>query len=286
MKLGIGTAQFGLNYGIKNNLGKLDLKESKRIIKYAKKMGIDTIDTAVAYGNAHEVLSQIDTNDFKIISKLPHLKKKIQANSITQIFHDSLHNLNCEKIYAFMFHASEDLLSQNSSSFYKEMKIIKDEGFVKKIGVSIYNPNDLKMILNHFDIDIIQAPLNVFDTRILDMINSTNFRNKNIEVHVRSVFLQGLLLMDVEDIPEIFIKWKSHFKKWDKFNIKNDQSKIETAIGFAKNINSVDKIIVGVDSLSQLKQINSAYHSSQAINCDRSLSIDDLNLINPTNWNI
>ena len=118
------------------------------------------------------------------------------------------------------------------------------------------------------------------------MINSTNFRNKNIEVHVRSVFLQGLLLMDVEDIPEIFINWKSHFIKWDKFNIKNDQSKIESAISFAKNINSVDKIIVGVDSLSQLKQINSAYHSSQVINCDRSLSIDDLNLINPTNWNI
>ena len=204
MKLGIGTAQFGLNYGINNKQGKLDLKESKRIIEYAKKIGIDTIDTAVAYGNAHKVLSKIDTNDFKIVSKIPHLIKN-EAFSIAKTVHNSLKSLNCERIYAFMFHASEDLLSKRSSSLYKEMKTIKDEGFIKKIGVSIYDPNDLKTILNHFDIDIIQAPLNIFDTRILDLINSDNFRRKNIEVHVRSVFLQGLLLMNHEDIPEIFL---------------------------------------------------------------------------------
>ena len=286
MKLGIGTAQFGLNYGINNKQGKLDLKESKRIIEYAKKIGIDTIDTAVAYGNAHKVLSKIDTNDFKIVSKIPHLIKKNEAFSIAKTVHNSLKSLNCERIYAFMFHASEDLISKRSSSLYKEMKTIKDEGFIKKIGVSIYDPNDLKTILNHFDIDIIQAPLNIFDTRILDLINSDNFRRKNIEVHVRSVFLQGLLLMNHEDIPEIFLKWKSHFKKWDKFNTQNDQSKIESAIGFVKNINSVDKIIIGVDSLSQLKEINTAYHSSQLTSYDKSLSINDLHLINPSNWNI
>ena len=116
MKLGIGTAQFGLNYGINNKQGKLDLKESKRIIEYAKKIGIDTIDTAVAYGNAHKVLSKIDTNDFKIVSKIPHLINKNEASSIAKTVHNSLQSLNCERIYAFMFHASEELLTKRSSS--------------------------------------------------------------------------------------------------------------------------------------------------------------------------
>lgn len=284
MKLVIGTAQFGLNYGVSNKSGKVNLEECQKIIKFAHQIGIDTIDTAIAYGDAHEILSQIGTNNFKIISKLPDLSEKNQVSTITELFYSSLRSLNRKSIYAFMFHSAQDLLSKNSLNFYNELNSIKKYGLLEKIGVSVYNPSDLKVILNYFDIDIIQVPLNIFDTRFLEIINSNNFKVKNIEVHIRSVFLQGLLLMCAEDIPNSFFKWKLHFQKWETFNSKNNISKLESAIQFVKRINSVDKIVVGVESLSQLQQIYEAYNSTKRITFNAHLTLDDEQLINPKNW--
>lgn len=262
-KLALGTVQFGTDYGISNIHGKVSLKKVEEILEFCSDNGINTIDTAQCYGDSESVLGNFDLKNFNIITKI---NKNNTLNS-------SLKKLRVGSVYAIMFHKEDDI----DLGSWKIFEEYKKEKLVEKIGVSVYSPDRLEEIIDNFPIDIVQFPLNLLDQRFLPVLNKV--KEKGIEVHVRSVFLQGLLLMETENINKYFDSIKGIIGSIPKPTILH-------ALNFVKNTKEVDKMVLGVTSLSEIREIYNAYNE-EVENIDYTkFRVDKENLINISKWRI
>jgi len=211
MKLALGTVQFGLDYGITNQDGQVSLDEAKNILDFAKDNGINTLDTAPAYGNSEKILGQISTENFKVVTKTRHFDSLEINNSDVKLlssdFYHSLEYLRQDSVYGVLVHNADDLLKFGSEKLFKQLQELKQAEKIVKIGVSVYDHSQLQAILDNFDIDLVQLPFNILDRRMIDGGTFAKLQEKDIEVHARSVFLQGLLLMSEQNRPEKFNRW-------------------------------------------------------------------------------
>lgn len=260
IKLCLGTAQFGLDYGISNKTGKVEYDEIQKILEYCNNQGIYTIDTAQAYGECERILGHFDLSGFKLITKI--------ANSGE--IEKSLSNLKLSSLYAVLLHYENEI-----DDNWVKLEKYKSQGLVEKIGVSVYSPDKLLDIMNNYPIDIVQLPLNILDQRFLPLLKK--IKEKNIEIHARSVFLQGLLLMDFDQIPDYFSSIKAVLGK-----IPCDR--LGFALNFVKNIDEIDRIVIGVTSKNELEQICTAYHKKTIDYSE--FSVSDVNMINPGLWKL
>ncbi len=206
MKIALGTVQFGLLYGIANDNGQVSEREAKRILEYAKEFSIDTLDTAIAYGSSEQCLGDIGVENWDIVTKLsaiPKDCKKVGAWIEGQLL-ESLKRLNVRNVKGFMLHNPMQLLEQHGEEIWSTMVNMKDRGFVNKIGLSVYSPQELDQILNFIQPDIIQIPLNILDQRFLEKNYINRLKESGIEIHARSAFLQGLLLLPLSNITPWF----------------------------------------------------------------------------------
>ena len=278
MKLALGTVQFGLDYGVTNHDGQVAIGEVKNILDYAKDKGIDTLDTAPSYGNSEKVLGGVGVNDFQIITKTTSLQ--VGVANVLQAFHQSLTDLNITSVDGLLIHNIEEVKDKQFDSLYKELNKLKQDKLINKIGFSTYTPDQVDFLLDNFDFDLIQVPFNVFDTRLIDGGQLQALKNKNIEVHARSVFLQGLLL-DFKHLSDYFSKWTNQFNRYQKTVKDSGLSLLEYALNFALNTSELDKILVGVDNANQLLDIVNS--STIGVNLNE-FSIDDVSLLNPVYW--
>lgn len=258
-KIIIGCAQFGSNYGISNSL-RPNLKEQKKILDLAKRNNIGFIDSSPSYGDAEKRLGNIGVKKFKVISKISKLSnKKLNSKNLKEIIlkdvKKSLKNLNINKLHGLLLHNSSDLFNKRGIEIYKAMLEAKKQKLTKKIGISIYDPNMIEKILNNYNFDIIQAPFNVIDRRLLNKNILNSIKKKKIEIHIRSIFLQGLLLLKNENIKNYFNKWKKLFLKWMNFLQKNQIEAQNVCVNYAFSIKQFNKVIIGFNSHDELKQI-------------------------------
>ena len=197
MNYALGTVQFGMKYGISNEEDETSVEEINSILNICKKFEIDTIDTAIDYGNSEIKLGMAGVKDFKVVTKIPSIDPKVDDVSylIKNSIMDSLEKLKLNSIYGLLLHKSSDLKSIKNREIINSLNNLKQEGIVKKIGCSIYSPDELDFIVNSLDVDIIQAPLNLFDRRLIDSGWLSKLKSYGVEIHTRSIFLQGLLLM-------------------------------------------------------------------------------------------
>jgi len=285
MKLALGTAQFGLNYGISNSLGQVALCEVEKILKYAKSIGIRTLDTANAYGESELTLGKISiSQDFDIISKIPALKSN--DIDIAPYFSCSLNRLNSKNIDALMFHDADDLLKSSKGQLrFRSLLQQKELEKVNKIGLSVYNPEQVERVITRYPIDIIQLPLNCLDQRFINSgVLKTTVENK-IEVHCRSIFLQGLLLMEDQKVDDYFTPYLSFLEQFWRAAKEANLSPLAFALSIAVQRTEINKIIVGCCSVKQLEQIVKAYESAQNFaGRHLSLACNDENFIIPSNW--
>ena len=284
-RIALGSAQFGLDYGINNSKGKVSIKEIKKIISLAKNEEIKTIDTAISYGDAEKRLGLTDLKDFKVISKIPNLENTSENidEYLQKVVNISLQNLNIKSFYALLLHNPLDLLKSNGKILYKALVNLKETGKTKKIGISVYSPDELKLLLAIFQFDIIQAPFNIIDQRLNQSGWMHKLKDLNIEIHTRSTFLQGLLLMQRKLIPNKYKKWDVIWDRWHSWLDLHDQNNIETCLSFCLSYKEIDQVIIGVDSYSQWKQILTKK------DCKSNHELPDINskdemLINPSNW--
>ena len=192
MKLALGTAQFGIPYGISNRNGIVNRDEVKKIIYNSYRVGIDTIDTAKNYGNCEELLGEIGVKKFKVITKLSNLNKKnidLKSTDFRKYF-GSLKKLKLDTLYAVLIHDPDFSKNSNYKYIFEELEKFKNKGNIIKIGVSVYNPEELEDIINNFNIDIAQIPLNLVDRRFEKVGLLNKLQNKKIEIHSRSTFLR------------------------------------------------------------------------------------------------
>ena len=250
----LGGAQLGLPYGILNGGETLSREEVARILDTAVGHGIDSIDTAIAYGQSESVIGETAQNRFNIISKIPPLPPEV--SNVSEWVHmqvkASLSRLKCTSLDALLLHRSQDLTDPHGAELYGAISSLKIEKIIHRFGVSIYTPDELNSIIGTCDIDVVQAPLNVFDRRILGVIDQLSALN--IEVHVRSVFLQGVLIAKPEDRPQRFNQWSEHFAVFDEWVNSSGMSAMSCCLGFALQQPGIAKLVTGTTSAKSLTE--------------------------------
>ncbi len=272
-KIGIGTVQFGMNYGISNGSGQTPESEVGRIFEKAYHSGIKIIDTAIAYGNAQEVIGKHNCSRFSVVSKfLPSANNQ----TIKVQLEESLKRLNISSLYGFLAHRPSEL--HNNKDDWEELKTLKEKGKVSKIGFSLNTPSELHELLqNGMFPDLIQVPYNYFDNRFKDQM--IDLKAQGCEIHTRSTFLQGLFFLNPDSISDHFNEIKGP--------IKELQNKLKDNIagGLLRHILSldfVDHVIMGIETEDQLIRNMDQIESAQTLP-DLKHTISD-SILMPSLW--
>lgn len=287
MKLALGTVQFGLAYGVANKRGQITSTEAREILLRARVAGIDTLDTAVAYGESEAMLGAVGVDQWKVVSKLPALPASCEdiAAWVRSEVAGSLGRLKISKLHALLLHRSQDLLAPQGAALYAALTALKIDGLVDKVGVSVYGPEELEAVWPKFRLDLVQSPFNVFDRRLLNSGWLERLHQDGTEVHVRSVFLQGLLLLPAEERRAEFAGWQDLWSKWDAWLKAEELTPLRASLMFALSRPEIDRVIVGVDGVRHLAEILSA-PTTEPIDFPNSIESSDLRLINPTKWKL
>lgn len=274
-KIVLGTVQFGCQYGI-NSAGRPNEEEVCRILAYAAEAGITKLDTSSAYGDAEKVLGKCMPNgaQFQIISKYPETEL-----SVRDMFMVSLRDLRVEKLYGYLLHLFS--IYKANKSIWHDFQALKQEGLVEKIGFSIYTPDELEMLIqDQVEFDILQVPRSILD-RKFDMYLPM-LKERGVEVHVRSTFLQGLFFKDRNALPEKLQPLKPYLHQLDDYAQMHQMSISEVAMNYNLQNENIGGVLIGVDSLAQL-QTNLQMVSDRVVDLD--IDVQEKELVNPVNWN-
>lgn len=289
-KIMIGSAQFGMHYGIANQNGQVHGQEIEKILSLAKSMQINQIDTASAYGESEAILGQYANEEFDVVTKLLPLNEEMDdINRYVKIqYLHSLARLRRETCEGLLVHHAENLLGPKGEWVYEALSELKIAGFVKKIGSSVYSPEQVYALIDRFKLDIIQFPLNILDQRFLQHQLLLKLKQSGIELHARSIFLQGLLLMQYEKIPNHFNKIKPLLLVMQKECESKGLTMRQALIEFIISIKEIDHCIFGIDNHQQLNEIiNDVLQVMDESRIQfNDYACDDLDIINPTNWKL
>ena len=285
MKLALGSAQFGLNYGISNQQGQVDRQEVLRILQLAQQQKITLLDTAAVYGDSEKILGHSGLCEkFALVSKIPALSA--QEKDVAIYIENSLKNLQITQLEAVLFHRVDDLISSPLKKVrFDNLIAQKQQGKVKKIGVSVYTPQQLDYCFNHYPLDIVQLPFNLLDQRFLQTGWLDKLKKSAIEIHCRSLFLQGLFLMESTQLADYFHPYLPVLAKISQKAQTLNTSVLSLALALACQQSTIDKMIVGCCNKAQLQEIITAYQQAKKISANLTdLAYDDEQLLLPSFW--
>lgn len=288
-RLGLGTVQWGTAYGISNLAGITSEGEVARILAAAGSHGVNLLDTAVAYGQAEAVLGRNDLGCFRIVTKTPVFKsEKIvedHAQALTDSLLSSLRTLAVPRLYGLLVHHADDLLAPGGWRLVATLQALKTQGLVDKIGVSIYRDDQLEQLLNFFIPDVVQLPLNVFDQRLILNGRLAQLKAMGVEIHVRSAFLQGLLLMEPTLVPAYFSPIAPLFQAWHGRVKEHHMSPVQAALAFVRDQSSVDVVLVGVSSVNEFSECLEQFSRPGSFDAS-GLECSDSAFTNPSQWKL
>lgn len=290
MKIGLGAVQFGMDYGISNKSGKTPAAEVAEILDAARQLGINVIDTASLYGDSEEILGRSMSPDwqFDVVTKTPQFAKsslgESEAQSLEDALHASLSKLRRSSVYGLLIHRADDLLVPGGDLLMERMLGLKQRGLVRKIGVSVYSGHQIDQVLDRFPIDLVQLPISVFDQRLLHSGHLRKLKNAGVEIHARSVFLQGLLLMKPHDLPEYFDGVRGKIKAYHQFNMARGLEPIQAALGFVSDLPEIDYLICGVNNHRQLEEICAAAETKIKHQDYAEFAMTEEAVVNPALW--
>lgn len=287
MKLALGGAQFGLVYGVSNQSGQVSRQAAREIVGLARRAGVDTIDTAIAYGESEACLGEVGVGDFKVVTKLPPMPDGIAdvAAWVHAQIKGSLDRLGVAHVHGLLLHHADQLLGDHGQALAAALQHARQNGMLAKIGISIYDPEQLAAIMPVCPPDIVQAPLNLLDRRLETSGWLQRLHDAGVEVHTRSAFLQGLLLMDRAAMPPRFKRWRSLWDTWQVWLDAHALSATRACLQYPLSLPQVDRVVVGVSSASEFKMLlDDAAVVANAVELP-DLASTDLDLINPSNWN-
>ena len=285
MKLALGTVQFGMNYGLANTSGRIIKDEAGVVLRCASEVGLDTLDTAIAYGDSELVLGALGVGSWKVITKLPAVPSEcseVQKWVEGQVL-GSLNRLGVERLEGLLLHRPAQLLEDVGPALQAALVSLKSEGLVNKIGVSVYGPAELDLLFHEGIFDLVQAPLNILDRRLVDSGWGNRLKQAGVEVHTRSTFLQGLLLMPANARPAKFGRWAEFWNEWDRWLLESNLSPLQACLRYAISQDCISRVVIGVDSVNQLIQIVDAA-VGELPSLPAYCPLRDDRLINPASW--
>jgi aryl-alcohol dehydrogenase-like predicted oxidoreductase len=286
MKLALGTVQFGIPYGVANEAGQVSYSEVAEILQHARSAGFDTLDTAIAYGNSESILGQIGVNSWKVVTKLPAVQDSTSdiRKWVTQQTGSAMRRLGVSKLHGLLLHRPNQLFDKYGAELYASLSSLKAEGLVNKIGVSVYEPQELDRLCQQFEIDIVQCPLNILDRRLIDSGWAAQLKDAGVELHTRSCFLQGLLLLTPSKRPAKFNHWKYIWYEWERWLAHTGLTPLQACLRYTNSIKDVYRVLVGVDSVGQIDEIIEAT-AGPLDSLPVFMPLHDTRLVDPASWN-
>ena len=285
--LSIGTVQFGLPYGISNSLGQTTLPDIEAIFRLAADADIFSLDTARAYGSSEINIGSILSAHFKNDARWQITTKTqpvINPSKLEGEFLQSLNNLCTKSIHALLVHNADSLLGSEGALIWKQLQEFKEKGLVRKIGASIYSGSQISSLLGQFPIDILQVPINVFDHRLLRDGTLARAKEKGVEIHARSLFLQGLIFLAPQARNHFFDSEKTTLNLFQEECQKMGIPPMQAALSFAQQITYLDKLVVGVNNPLQFAEIIDASKKPQVKWDWEKFSLQDGKILNPALW--
>jgi aryl-alcohol dehydrogenase-like predicted oxidoreductase len=287
VKLGLGTVQFGRAYGVSNNAGRVPAGQAEKIIVRALTAGVRYFDTAAAYGEAEAIVGArvAAEHGVRVVTKLSpigspdrrEIRSKVRAE-----FARSLQALRARCLYGLLLHRPADLFSPNGTEVFATLAQLRSDGLVERIGVSVYEADEIEAVLSRFPIDIVQLPASVFDQRLVRLLGT--LRARGIEVHVRSIFLQGLMLMEPANLPVGLRDFTDHLAQFRAELQKAGVTPVAAAVAFARQL-EVDCVVVGVTGLHELDELLAAWSAPFPDNFAFSrFAFTNERLLNPSHW--
>ena len=292
-KIGLGTVQFGLDYGIANTNGCVPFDEVEQILGRAATLGITVLDTAALYGVSEETLGRIlgPEHPFHIVTKTPKAAgdriTDVDAADLACTFDRSLRRLKQRSVYGLLIHDADDLLKPDGQLLIDALRRVRDSGRVTKIGVSVYTGAQLDSVLDLFTPDLVQLPLNVLDQRLIADGGLDRLHQMEVEIHARSVFLQGLLLMEPQSLDAYFDPVRDRIENYWNSMKQAGATPLEGALRFALGRPQIDTVIVGVCSRRELEDVRVASMRRGFPQIDFSRwTVNDPRYVNPSQWRL
>ncbi|QNJ15989.1 putative oxidoreductase [Synechococcus sp. A18-40] len=288
----LGTAQFGLSYGITNTNGQVSEVEVAHLLYEANSFGIRYLDTAQSYGNSEEVLGRnLPTgHKFRIGSKLSAQSQFSFSSSDIDVweknFHSSCKRLGLNSLDYLLLHSPADLKKKGSDYLIRWLSQLRNRGLVDRIGLSIYTSDDLEGI--DLDLlDLVQLPLSLFDQRLLKDGTIYSLNSRGINVHARSLYLQGILLTPPSKLPDwVGAQMRNHHTELETLAQKKNCRLVDLALGFAKVQNDLEAVVVGLCSSKELLDLKIGWEANSPWDYREweNWSLQDPNILDPRRW--
>lgn len=293
MRLGLGTAQFGLDYGVSNARGKVPRSEVQRILDLAAASAVPVLDTAPSYGDSEAAIGTVLARgaDFRVVTKTPVFDGETigrdDVRLLIETFRRSRETLQRERLHALLFHRAADILKPGGGLLVDAALRLIESGEVAKIGVSVYTAAEIDRVLELFTPDVVQLPINVFDQRLIASGHVSRLRELGSEIHVRSVLLQGLLLMEPRRLPRYLEAYSGHMSRYFEAVSAAGLTALEAALGFAMSVDA-DIALIGVTSVGELDEALrcAARAPGPAALPYELFALDDAGLLDPSRWQL
>ncbi len=292
--LTIGTVNFGIPYGTVPGSGQVSAEQAAAIVRSALEMGIDRFDTAVGYGTAENVLgkslARANAADAKVVTKILPLSDGTLngeiAVSIAEQVRQARDRLGVRELDAVLVHRAADLVESNGPRLWDALQHARADGITRRIGVSVYEASEIEAIMARFIPEVVQLPLSIADQRLIRSGHLSMLAEKGVEIHARSVFLQGVLLAGLDEIDAIFVPVATEMAALDAAARSKGVDRLALCLAFVSQLPQVSRVIIGVNSVSQFREIAEAAARSveiEKVEASRCAWRDD-RLLNPSNW--
>lgn len=283
-RLGLGTAQFGMDYGISNLTGRASDAEMTAILTRCRDAGISTLDTAALYDDAEKRIGDMLPDDWspRIVTKTAHLAEGLAG--VEQAFLASLERLGRESIYGLQVHRAGDLLGDEGPDLWRLLERLREEGRVEKIGVSVYSAEQTDSLLGSYPLEIVQFPASILDQRLVHDGTVGRLKKAGIEIHVRSIFLQGLLFLTSDQLPSELAFARTTLERVHACLMEAGITPLEAALAYVLQRPEFDIVLVGVTTQGELDAILNAALSPQPDLDWNCFALEDEHILNPAQW--
>lgn len=283
-KIALGSAQFGMPYGIANHAGQVPAPEAHALLNQARHWGVDTVDTAIAYGDSESVLGAHGMQDWQVVSKLPAFPDDcddVGTWAWEQVM-CSMARLKVTELHAILLHRPAQLLEERGIDLLHALRMIRHGGLARKIGISVYSPDELPDLMAIYPFDIVQIPCSILDRRLEESGWAKRLSQAGVEIHTRSAFLQGLLLSPQaqQRLPQFENVWRT----WKVWLAHTGLTALQACARYALNQPATSKVVLGFDSVRQFLDV-AEVDASPLPDLPHWPALDP-HLVNPAQWKL